>query len=108
MIRDGFAVGFCGICGIVGAVSALLCSSSYVFGLVDNFVLYYFICASKSIFFIDDENIPKNHANNIRATLAWRFTCVCIAHVLWISFNCEKRNPIKLNIAYKIVNLSKM
>ena len=51
-------------------------------GLVDNFVLYSFICASRSILFIEDENIPKNPAKNIRATLAWRFTCVCIAHML--------------------------
>ena len=50
----------------------------------------------------------KNPANNMRATLACRFTCVCIAHVLEIPFSYEKRNPIKLNIAYKIVNLSKM
>ena len=53
----GWFCGRVGICGAVGAVSALLCSSSYVFGLVDNFVLYSFICASKSILFIDDENI---------------------------------------------------
>ena len=43
---------FCGrigICGAVGAISTLLCSSSYVFGLADNFALYSFICVSKSI-----------------------------------------------------------
>ena len=76
---------FCGkggICGAVGVVSTLLCSSSYVFYLVDIFVLYSFLCASRSILLIDDEKIPKNPANSIRATLAWRFTCVCIAHVL--------------------------
>ena len=33
---------------------------------------------------------------------------VCIAHVLYIFFSNEKRNPKKLNIAFKIVNLSKM
>ena len=32
------------------------------------------ICASKSILFIDDENIPKSPANNMRSTLARRFT----------------------------------
>ena len=76
---------FCCIFGKYGAVGnkfVLLCDSSYVFGFVDNFVLYSLICASKSILFIDDENIPKNSANNIRATLACRFICVCIAHVL--------------------------
>ena len=52
-----------------------------MFGLVDIFVLYSFICASRSILLIDDEKIPKKPANSIRATLAWRFTCVCIAHV---------------------------
>ena len=51
-------------------------------GFVDSFVLYSLICASRKILFIDDENIPENPANNMRATLACRFTCVCIAHVL--------------------------
>ena len=59
-------------------MSTLLCSSSYVFGLVDIFVLYSFICASRSILLIDDEKIPKNPANKIRATLAWRFTCLAV------------------------------
>ena len=53
-----------------------------MFGFVDSFVLYSLICASKKILFMDDENIPKNPANNMRATLACRFNCVCIAHVL--------------------------
>ena len=53
-----------------------------MFGLVDIFVLYSFIYVSRSILLNDDEKIPKHPANNIRATLAWRFTCVCIAHVL--------------------------
>ena len=51
-------------------------------GFVDSFVLYSLICAYRRILFIDDENIPKNPANNMRATLACLFTCVCIAHVL--------------------------
>ena len=71
-----------GSCGAVGNVFALFCDSSYVFGVVDNFVLYSFICASKSILFIDVENIPKNPAKSMRATLACLFTCVWIAHVL--------------------------
>ena len=45
-------------------------------------MLYSFICGSRSILFIDDENNPKNPANSIRATFACLFTCVCIAHVL--------------------------
>ena len=53
----------------------LLFDSSYVLGFVDSFVLYFLICASKRILFFDDENIPKNRANNMRATLACRFTC---------------------------------
>ena len=89
--------------GSVGNAFVLLFESSYVLGFVDSFALYSLICASKRILFIDDENISKNPANNIRATLACRFTCVCIA-----LFSNEKRNPIKLNLAYKIVNLSKM
>ena len=78
----GWFCGRGGICAAVGVVSRLLCSSLYVFGLVNIFVLYSFICASKSILLIDDEKIPKNPANSIRATLACLFTCVCIAHVL--------------------------
>ena len=77
---DGFVVGWYLWCS--GCYIYLICSSSYVFCLVDNFVLYSFICASRSILLIDDEKIPKNPANIIRATLACRFTCVCIAHVL--------------------------
>ena len=70
---------FCGrvgICGAVGVVSTLSCSSLNVVGLLDIFVLYSFICASKSILFIHDEKIPKNPANSIRATLIRAmFTC---------------------------------
>ena len=60
----------------------LLCSSSYVFCLCAIFVLYSFICASRRILLIDDEKIPKNPANSMRATLACLFIYVCIAHVL--------------------------
>ena len=42
-------------CGAVGNVFVLLSDSSYVFGVVDNFVLHSFICASKSVLFIDME-----------------------------------------------------
>ena len=79
---NGWFCGKCGLCGAVGIFSTLLCSSSYVFCLVDIFVLYSFICPSRIIILIDDEKISKNPANNIRDTLACRFTCVCIAHVL--------------------------
>ena len=51
-------------------MSTLLCSSSYVFGLVASFVLYSLIFASKSILLMDEEKIPKNPANNMRYTLA--------------------------------------
>ena len=68
--------------GAIGNVFVLLCDSSYVFGVVDNFVLYSFICASKKILFIDVENIPKNPAKSMRATLACLLTCVWIAQVL--------------------------
>ena len=64
----------------MGDTFVLFCDSSYVFGFVDSFVLYSFICASKSILFIDVGKLPKNPANSLRATLACRFTCVCIAH----------------------------
>ena len=56
---NGWFCGRVGICGAVGVVSTLLCSTSYVFSLVDIFVLYSFICASRSILLIDDERIPK-------------------------------------------------
>ena len=79
---NGCFCGRVGICGAVGAISTLLCSSLYVFGLVDNFVLYSFFCASRGILFIDDEKIPKNPANSIRATLACLFTCVYTAFVI--------------------------
>ena len=69
-------------CGAVGVTSMLLCSSLYVFCVVAIFVLYSLICASRRILLIDDEKIPKNPANSMRATLACLFTCVCIAHVL--------------------------
>ena len=52
---------FCGKgdnCGPVGVIYILVCSSSYVFCLVDIFVIYSFICASRSILLIDDEKIP--------------------------------------------------
>ena len=81
--RDsGWLFGRAGNCGAVGVMSTLLCSSSYVFCRVVIFVLYSFICASKRILFIDVEKIPKNPAKSMRATLACRLTCVCIAHVL--------------------------
>ena len=51
---NGCFCGSVGICGAVGLVSTLLCSSSYVFGLVDILVLYSVICASKSNLLIDD------------------------------------------------------
>ena len=85
-----------GSCGAVGVTSILLCSPSYVFCLIAIFVLYSFICASKRILFIDDEKIVQI----MRATCL--LTCVCIAHV-YIPFKSEKRNHIKLNIAYRIV-----
>ena len=47
---NGWFCGRAGTCGIVGAVSILLCSSSYVFGLVAIFVLYSFICALSKYF----------------------------------------------------------
>ena len=81
MIMDGYDVDLVNVVA-AGNAFVLLFDSSYVFGFVDSFVLYSLICASKRIFFIDDENIQKNPANNMRATLACRFTCVCIAHVL--------------------------
>ena len=79
---SGWFCGKVGNCGAVGVISILLCSSSYVFCLVDIFVLYSFTCASRSILLLDDKKIPKNSANSLRATLAFWFTCVCRAHVL--------------------------
>ena len=39
------------------------------------------------------ENIPKNPAKSMRATPACLFTCMCIAPVILIFCNNEKRNP---------------
>ena len=79
---NGWLCGRGGNCGAVGVTSMLLFSSSYVLCLVAIYVLFSFICASRRILFFDDEKIPKNPANSMRATLACLFTCVCIAHVL--------------------------
>ena len=71
-----------GSCGAVGSVFVLFCDSSYVFGVVDIFVLYSFICAPKSILFMNVGNIPKNSAKSMRATLACFFYlsvgCACV------------------------------
>ena len=56
---NGWFCGTGGNCSAVVVISILLCSSSYVFCLVDIFVLYSFICASRSILLIDDEKTPK-------------------------------------------------
>ena len=85
-----------GGCGAVGNVFVLLCDSSYVFGVVDNFVLSSFICASETVLFIDVENIPKNPAKSMRATLACLLTCVWTAHVFWIPFNKKKYKSNKI------------
>ena len=73
-------------CGAVGNLLVLFCNLSCVLAVVDNFELYSFIRASESILFIDVENIPKNPAKHMRATLASLFTCVWIAQVLKIPF----------------------
>ena len=49
-IGDGYGLDF---------VLVLFCESPYGLGLVDSLVLYSLIRASKSILFIDQENIPK-------------------------------------------------
>ena len=67
-----------GSCGALGNVFVLCNDSQYVFGVVDNFVFHFF-CASKSILFMDVENIPKSPAKSMRATPACLFTCVWIA-----------------------------
>ena len=79
---NGWLCGRGGNCGAVGVTSILLCSSLYVFCLVAIFVLYSFICASRRILFIEDEKIPKNPANSMRATLACLFTCVYSACII--------------------------
>ena len=44
----------------MGDAFVLFCDSSYVFSVIGIFVLYSFICASKSIIFIDVEKLRKN------------------------------------------------
>ena len=76
-----------GLCDIFGLKLGLCVIARFrkLRGTKDNgwfFYKYSFICASRRILFIDEEKIPKNPANSMRATLACLFTCVCIAHVL--------------------------
>ena len=83
MIMDGYDVNLVIYqIGAVGVAFVLFCDSSNIIGVLDIFVLYSFICASKSILFINVEKILKNPAKNISATLAYLFTCVRIAYVL--------------------------
>ena len=72
---------FC-TCVAVGVVFVSFRYSSYAFGVVDNFVLYSFIRASKNFFLVDSEHISKTRAKSMCAMLAYLFTCVCFAHVL--------------------------
>ena len=65
-------------CGAVGVVFVLFCESSNVLGVVDSLLLYYFIWASKSVLFVDVENIPKNSAKSMLATLACLFVYLCV------------------------------
>ena len=71
-----------GGCGAVDNVFMLFCDSSYVFGVVDNFVLHSFICASKSILFIDVENVPKKsckkYACYARLSIDLYVDCACV------------------------------
>ena len=67
--------------GAAGVVFGYFCELSYVFGFVDNLVLYSVIWASKSILLKDVERKPKNPAKSMHATLACMFTCVCVEKV---------------------------
>ena len=79
---NGWLCGRGGNCGAVGVTSILIYSLSYVFCFVAIFVLYSFICASRSILFINDEKIPKNPANSMRATL-FVYLLVCVEHMCY-------------------------
>ena len=65
----------------MGVVFVLFRDSSFAFGVVDNFVLYSFIWASKTFYRLMLKIFQKNPAKGMRATLACLFTCVCFAHV---------------------------
>ena len=65
----------------------MFCVNSYNFGFVYNLLL---------------SNSKKNPANTVLATLA----CSSVAHLMYVLL--EHKNPIELNIVYKIVNLSRM
>ena len=86
----------------------LSCEVSYVFGVVDIFFCIFTYSSVLKILLDEVENITKNPANIMRATLACLLTCLCIAHVLSIPFINEKKKPKSLNVAYKIGNLSKI
>ena len=83
-----------GSCGAVGNAFVLLCDSSYAFGVVDNFVFYSFICASKSILFIDVEKLfQKIYVDCSSLYIHYSDEHVLIPALHWSSF-CYFSNPL--------------
>ena len=77
------------------------------------------MCLLGRYFFVfSNFSFKKNFVRGVRKTkktceqscaiVACLLTCVCNVHVLSIPFKKENKLPIKLNIAYKIVNLSRI
>ena len=62
----------------MGDAFVMCCDSSYVFGVVDVFVLYSFICSSENILFIDEEKIlQKVYVLRLLVGLLVYVLCMC-------------------------------
>ena len=75
---------------VVDNVFVWCCDSSYVIGVIDFFVWYSFICASKSILFLDVENIPKNPAKLCVLRLLV-YLLVCVLRMCYRLFLSERK-----------------
>ena len=65
----------------MGDAFVLCCDSSYVFGVVDVFVLYSFICASKSNLFIDIEKFYILKLETPKKFIRWWFVMGINTHI---------------------------
>ena len=72
-----------------------------------NFFLHSIRFASSNYDFLQNKN-KKQPANKILATLAFLLICMCVAYKMYAPLRSANKCPMKLNIAYKIVNLSRM
>ena len=57
------------------------------------FFSYSLVCSLSKILFIGDEKIPVNPAKSIRATIAYRLSCVLTRHGLYTLVRSQNNNP---------------